>query len=214
MAKAKPKIDVEADTEAPPPTDVQMKQISDMVNNMLQLQQELLEAQAVCSAFVNQIERLSGTDIPEAMKAIGMTMFKMADGRIVDLKEIDIGSYTKENEPAVFKWLRANEHGDLIKSEIGLLLGKGKEHLVTKLQKVLQQKAYEGCVIEIKEGIHASTFKAFVREQLAAGVSLPKQVSIFHKTETIVKELKNGNSKKGSTSSKGNSSGKVGQDLF
>ena len=88
-------------------------------------------------------------------------------------------------------------------------MGKGKVALVVKLQKVLQQKAYAGVVMEVKESIHAGTFKAFVREQLTEGKRLPKQIAIFHKSETIIKELKNGTSKKGSKQA---STGK--QDLF
>ncbi len=169
---------------------------------MLKLEREYLAGQELLKQVANKIDRMSSTDIPEAMKAVGLTLFKTTDGKVVEVKENDYGSYTKENEPAVFSFLRKNGHGDIIKSALDVVIGKGKEHLVAKLQKVLGQKAYEGCVVEFKETIHASTFKAFVREQLEEGKPLPKQIAIFHKSETVIKEPKNGNSKKAATSSK------------
>ena len=210
--KAKPAIDLEEDAVKPPPTNEQMKEVATMVATMLRLEDELTKANEVVTSLSNRIERMSSTEIPEAMKLIGLTLFQLTDGRVVEIKEGDYGSYTKDNEPAVFKWLREQGHGDMIKNAIALNMGKGKEALVVKLQKVLQQKAYAGVVMEVKESIHAGTFKAFVREQLTEGKRLPKQIAIFHKSETIIKELKNGTSKKGSTSSKQASTGK--QDLF
>jgi hypothetical protein len=201
MAK-KPAVDLEADAVAPAPTDTQMKQVTAMVQTMLDLERDLLKAQEVCAAFAARIDRMSSTDIPEAMKAIGLTMFQLSDGKMVKLEEEDYGSYTKDNEPAVFKWLKAQGHGDMIKNALNVQIGKGKETLVEKLQKVLLQKAYAGCVVEVKESLHATTFKAFVREQLAEGKRLPKQISIFHKSTIDIKEPKNGSRKKGSTSSK------------
>jgi len=193
-------IDLEEDAVKPPPTNEQMKEVADMVATMLRLEKECLATQEVVKALDAKIERMSSTEIPEAMKAIGISLFQMTDGRVVEIKEDDYGSYTKKNEPAVFKWLRQHGHGDMIKNAIALQLGKGKEALVDKLKKVLQQKAYVGVVMEVRESIHPGTFKAFVREQLTEGKQLPKQVAIFHKSETIIKEPKNGNSKKSSNS--------------
>jgi len=190
------KIDLEEDSKAPAPTDDQLGQITDLVAQLLKLQQQLVAANEVATKISNKIERLSGTDIPEAMKVIGLTMFKLSDGRVVELNEMDIGSYTKDNEQAVFSWLRKNNHGDMIKNALSVQIGKGKEALVDKLKKVLGQKAYDGCVVEVKENIHASTFKAFVREQLAEGKQLPKQIAIFHKSETVIKEQKHGTASK------------------
>lgn len=195
-------IDIEADSKKPAPTNKQLKEIYGMVEMLIKLQKEYLAGQELLKQVNAKIERMSSTDIPEAMKAIGLKIIKTTDGKVVEINEADYGSYTKENEPAVFKFLRKNGHGDIIKSALSVAIGKGKEHLVEKLQKVLGQRAYEGCVVEFKETIHASTFKAFVREQLEDGNPLPKQIAIFHKSETIIKEPKNGNSKKATTSSK------------
>lgn len=212
MAKAKPAIDLEEDAAKPPPTNQQLKEISAMVNRMLSMEAELATKAEELKALSTKIERMSSTDIPEAMKLIGLKMYGLDDGRIVEIKENDYGGYTKENEPAVFKFLRANGHGDLIKSTVDIVLGKGKEHLVEKIKKVLSQKAYEGIVIEFKEAVHPSSFKAFVREQLEGGKKLPKQVAIFHKMETIIKEPNHG--KRKDSSSKKQTSSKGKQDLF
>jgi hypothetical protein len=206
MAKAKPQqspsIDLEDDAQKPAPTDKQLKEITALVATMIKLQKDYDAGQELLKQVGAKIERMSSTDIPEAMKAVGLTLFKMTDGKVIEINEADYGSYTKDNEPAVFKFLRKSGHGDIIKSALAVAIGKGKEHLVAKLQKVLGQKAYEGCVVEFKETIHPSTFKAFVREQLEEGKPLPKQIAIFHKSETIVKEPKNGSTKKAATSSK------------
>ena len=197
MAKAKPPvIDVEGDSVKPPPSDSQLGEISSMVVFMLSLEEQAKKKAEELYTLNQKIDRMSTNDIPEAMKLIGLKFFGLDDGRIVKVEESDHGSYTKENEPAVFNFLRKNGHGDLIKSVVGITLGKGMEYLADKLKKVLSQKAYEGVVVEFKESVHSSSFKAFVREQLEAGKKLPKQVSIFHKMETIIKEPNHGTSKK------------------
>jgi hypothetical protein len=215
MAKQKPAIDLEEDAVKPPPTDTQLKGITGLCERMLKLQAEHAALMATAEAIQTKINYLSETEIPAAMKEVGMDSFSLKDGRTVEVKEEDYGSYTKDNEPAVFKWLKAKGHGDMIKSAAVVEFGKGNEALVEKLQKVLLQKAYKGCVAAFKETVHAGTFKAFVREQLAEGKPLPKQVAIFHKSETIIKEKQNGNSKQSKTSSKGTTKqGASKQDLF
>lgn len=198
---AKSQIDLGEDAQKPLPSNTQLQEIAWMVNHLLSLEVEYVQKESELKMLGQKIERISATDIPEAMKIIGLTMYRLEDGRTVEVKSDDYGSYTKENEPEVFKWLRNKGHGDLIKSAVGIILGKGREHLVEKLHKVLNQKAFEGCVVEFKESIHGGTFKAFVREQLMEGKSLPKQIAIFHKSETIIKEPNHGATKK-QTSSK------------
>jgi hypothetical protein len=216
MAKQKPAaINLEEDAVKPQPTNEKLKGISGLCERMVKLQAEHAALMVAAEAVQNKINYLSETEIPAAMKEVGMDSFKLTDGRTVEVKEEDYGSYAKYNESEVFKWLKVKGHGDMIKSAAVVEFGKGNEALVDKLQKVLLQKAYKGCVVAFKETVHASTFKAFVREQLAEGKPLPKQIAIFHKSETIIKESKNGKSTNSKNSTKGTANkGASEQDLF
>lgn len=193
---AKKKIDLEEDAKSPAPTPEQLSNIYSMVATMRKHQKEAAELAEKAGVAANKAMRLSEAEIPEAMKAIGLKKLPLEDGSELEIKEDDYGSYTKPNEPAVFRWLRKNGHASMIKNQLSILFGKDDATKIKKLEKVLSQKGYAGIVVEKKESVHAGTFKAFVREQLLEGKALPKQIAIFHKSETVIKEPKNGKATK------------------
>lgn len=216
VARAKPVIDLEEDSEAPLPSNEAILQITQMCGYVRDIQTKIADLTAQINQQTGHLTKLTEVDIPEAMKIAGLMAFTLADGSVVNVSTENYASYTKENEPAVFAWLRKNGHESIIKNVIEVKFGKGADSKAEALVKFLETKKFEEWAK--KESIHAGTFKAFVREQLADGKKLPKQIAIFPKTVATIKDVQNGHSSKKTntspTQSSRGSSSKGKQDLF
>jgi hypothetical protein len=196
--KAKPAINIEEDAQAPAPSNDTILQITDLCKYAKNTQAKIDELNSQLAQQQGHLAKLLEVDIPEAMKVAGLKAFTLEDGSVVQCETKNYGSYTKENEPAVFAWMRKNGHGSLIKNIIAIQFGKGEDEKAEKLKALLVSKKFTNFIQN--ESIHAGSFKAFVREQLEAGNKLPKQIAIFPKTETTIKEPKNGNPSKKASS--------------
>jgi hypothetical protein len=191
-------IDLEADAQAPAPSNEAILQITSMCGYVKHQDIIIADLTSRLAQAVAHRTKLIEVDIPEAMKIAGLISFTLEDGTIVILSNENHASYTKINEPAVFAWLRKNGHAAIIKSVIAVQFGMGQDAKAEALVKLLTTKKYEDWTH--KESIHAGTFKAFVREQLSEGNTLPKQIAIFEKSVATLKEPKNGNPKKAAIS--------------
>ena len=78
--------------------------------------------------------------LPSAMEQADVLTFTTPDGIEVKVKE-DITLAMKSGEPKqAYKWLRDNEHGDLIKNTIAVVFGKGQDKQAIELAKKLKKE--------------------------------------------------------------------------
>lgn len=69
-------------------------------------------------------------------------------------------------------WLVSNGHGDIIKNDVSLSLGRGAHNEALSLVQELSSRFPEAKVT-CREDVHHMTLTAFVREQLAKGEPVP-----------------------------------------
>ena len=72
-----------------------------------------------------------------------------------------------------FKWLRDNNHGDLIKNNVSVSFGKGEDSDAVKLKAELEK---QGLVVDQKQDIHWQTLRGFVREQMEKNQNIPSEM--------------------------------------
>jgi hypothetical protein len=72
-------------------------------------------------------------------------------------------NWEPEKRKAAFAWLRANKHGDLIKTVITIRLGRNTAALVKKVVAAVRKL---GCEPEVTEAVHNQTLGAWLREQV------------------------------------------------
>ena len=118
------------------------------------------------------------------MLALGLNSFTLSDGSKLDVKTFYRGNIAKDRQEEAHDWLRDHNHADLIKNDVICSFGKGEDHdalvLMGKLSDI-------GVDYENKKHVHASTLKAFVREQIAEGVDIPMETfGIFVGAETKI----------------------------
>lgn len=155
------------------------------------LAEALLTQEDVVQALTEQLELkqtrlndLKNKLLPDLMREVGVSEFKLTSGAKVTVKDIIKASIKPENRAKAFAWLRKNGFGSLIKNEVITKFGMGEEKRAQTLLKKLIANGY-GPVHS--ENIHAQTLTAFVREQLeAAKKPLPGIFEVFEYYEAKV----------------------------
>ena len=126
--------------------------------------------------------KLSEEVLPSLFSEVGLSELKLADGRKIKVSEYFTATPLVENRPKVFKWLRDNGFGDLVKNQVTCSFGRNEDEKASGLMSDLSDKGLEPAQ---REWVEPSTLRAFVREQYEAGVELPMNLLgafVGHKT--------------------------------
>jgi hypothetical protein len=114
--------------------------------------------------------RTAEEDLPELMREIGLASIKLEDGSSVEVRDEVDAALTADKKAAALDWLQANGFGGIIKTTVSVAFDKSeREHALETRNRLHEQ----GLQAELNEGVHPSTLKSFVKEQLAAGTAVP-----------------------------------------
>ena len=174
------------------PTAEELASLNDLIGmwqrNKLAIEQHEFSLKELNGA-VAEIE----TDlIPSLMaSAGGIEKFTLADGTAITLKDELFASVTAANQQAAFTWLEEHGHGDVIKDELKLNLGRGE--LAQQRAQALIIAAEQNGVNDYshKRAVHPGTLQALLKEQLAEGVEVPKETfGVFQQRRAVIKLAK------------------------
>lgn len=120
-----------------------------------------------------ELFRVKQQQIPEMLKGFGLTAIEALDGTSIEIKK-DF-SITKKDEAKIFKYLRDNKSGDLIKNQVIVTVDDEKERL-----EVIETLDKTSCSYEAKETIHSGTLKKHIKGLKKKGKAFPEDaVSVF-----------------------------------
>ncbi len=165
-------MEQDALTEAPVPTDKALKGLAKLAHQQIELENRITNGEEHLKNLKKDLETLATKTIPSAMDDIGIPMFKTSDGYTVEIKPFVSATISKAKKEECHAWLIKNKHGDLIKRIMAVGIGKNAK-LAKEIEKFLKSKKI---VFETTEAVHSGTLKAFVKEQVAAGVSFPLEL--------------------------------------
>lgn len=161
-------IDMEKDVAIPKQED--LAGIAELADRQIQLQGIVAELENALSLKKEELRQVAEIELPETMLNLGLNSFSLSDGTKLQIKTFYRGSIPKAREEEAFEWLKEHGHEDLIKNEVKSSFGKGEEINANNLMLILKQEGFD---YENKKTVHPSTLKAFVKEQLERGKSLP-----------------------------------------
>ena len=168
-------IDLEEDVPVPKNEDL---------HGIAVLATKQLVAQAKVSDLENQLElakaqltTIQEIELPESILHLGLKSFTLSDGSKLDVKTFYRGNISEKNKERAHDWLRDSGHADLIKNQVVCSFGKGEDHDALTLMGQLKKLKYD---YENKKSVHPSTLKAFVREQIERGKTLPLDMFGIH----------------------------------
>lgn len=160
-----------------------LERIMNMAEQLLATQAQVARLTAELEEAQKQQTRLEQEDLPELMREVELTSFRMKDGREIELvDEISCG-ITKENNEAAMAWLDKNNFGGLIKTLVKMAFNREDRDAAVKFAGDVEAQAKaQGVSVqpEVVESIHASTLKAFIKEELSKGHSIPFDLFSIH----------------------------------
>jgi hypothetical protein len=157
------------------------KQLGDQQDRVNQLQAELDAAKQ----FLLQLER---EDLPTLMQEVGLEEIKLTDGSVVSIQEDCACAITDRTRAAALEWLLENNFGGLIKTEVSLAFGRGDREAA---QELVERLRAQELMPDLKEVVHPSTLKAFVKEQLSAGANIPMDLfNVYPYSKAVIKKRK------------------------
>lgn len=171
------------------PGEDKLKFLADKVRELQEIEARIEKGQALLEQLGNEAKHLSESVIPNYMvNDCGVESLKLADGSVVEVPKQYFGSLTAENKDAGHEWLEKNGYGDLIKTTVTITYDrKDRKKALAFVKKLQTAKTTRS--VELKEAVHASTLKSFVKERITEGdASFPQDTfSVYVKRKTKIK---------------------------
>lgn len=162
---------------------VDPKQLTDKVEQLKNLEDEIQNAEQSISKLKEQAKAISEFEIPEMMKEMNITKLKLTDGESVEVRNFYSASLSQGKKESdsdyaarkqqAFTWLRNNGLGDIIKNDITVTFGKGEDNKAATYAVLARGQGYEPVQ---KEGVHTQTLKALVGERVESGLDVPSDL--------------------------------------
>ena len=157
------------------PSQLSEKQLGDIAvqcNAIMKLEEVIEDLETKVKENKALLLKLSTEMIPETLDELGLSEVTLSDGTKVSLSNFYSCSIKEDKKAAAMNWLRNNDLGDVIKTEVVVPFGKGDvkqaEKTSSEILKKLKLKS------TVTYSVHAQTLKKLAREQHEAGKSLPE----------------------------------------
>jgi hypothetical protein len=171
MGKAKAQVAPPTATPEPPSSD--LKKLQAKVAELRDTENEMETLTERLKTLAKKAFNISSVELPELMLEVGISSIGLpADGNL-PAYDAKMASFYKANiaagwEPerrnAGFKYLEKLKAGDLIKTEIVIMLPRDKRAEAKKLLKSLKKYSPE-----VSEAVHSGTLSAWLKERLKDG---------------------------------------------
>ena len=167
-------------------SDGELSKVSVLANKQLLLANEVAELEANLKAKKEELRLTSEQELPDAMQEVGLTEIILSTGEKISVKEFYNAHISKANQAVAYKWLVANGHESLIKNDVLLKFDRGEAEKVDQTVSALKAR---GLAPEVRQSVHHSSLKAFVKEQFTAGNDIPTEpFGIYIGSKAIIKK--------------------------
>ena len=165
-----------------------LKTLSDEVQKMEQITQEIELLEERVKDKKKDLEHISGEVIPTMMSEMGLSQLKLMDGSMIDVKPFYNATITQANKEAAFNWLRTNGLADIIKNEVVVSFGRGEDNKAAEYADLAKSQGLQPAQ---KLKVEPMTLKALVRERIEAGKEMPTEIfSVYVGNKTTIKRKK------------------------
>ena len=160
--------------------------VSDLAQTMFDTEKEIESLEKLLKEKKQNLTKLAEQDLPDLMQELNMKDFTLNNGAKVEIQDIASGSIPSataimrakpEDRPELelrqqqcFDWLRGNNAGDLIKSNVEVQFSKGEDKACNDFTEELRERNlfYRRAV-----GVHHGRLNSFIKEQLSDGKDVP-----------------------------------------
>ena len=153
------------------PKEEQLAVLGDLGATQLMLEEEIARLEKELKAYQGKLDEVSEVKIPELMDILGIMEFKLTNGLKLSVKPYYSGKITS---PEALEWLDTSGHSDIIKGSVTIPFPKGfdKEslHVFEAAAKAI------GLTADVREEVHSSTLRAWIREMVEGGQAFPREL--------------------------------------
>mgnify|MGYP003152393366 CR=1 FL=1 len=170
-------MEADASSRLELPPDDKLKSVSKLADNMLLLERIIAEREGQLAEAKKRLNQLCDEDLPQ-----------LKNGEEVEVRNT-YGAHIKEaNKEAAFAFLRESGHGDIIKHTVSVAFGKGEDAMAESFVESAERQGY---VPQQKTAVHPQTLKAWVRERIENGESIPTETfGVFAGQKAIIRRPK------------------------
>jgi hypothetical protein len=144
------------------------KEINDEIVKLNQLKKQKQKFEEILDSLNKDIKEISTKTIPDLLLNEGINPEEFSvktDEYVFSCKKKYFASIAKERKDEAHNWLRENGYGSIIKSNVVIPAGRDENYLCEVAEKLKQLQIN----YNLEEGVHHSTLKAFVKEQIENG---------------------------------------------
>ena len=168
------------DADAAIPNSDAQAEVAELASRQVGLEDALAMLEKTQKELKEELRVLTEEVIPQSLAEHNLSGLPMLEGPIekIVVEPFYRAHIAKARAGEAFTWLRENGHGDIVKNEVTASFGRGEDEDAADAIFALKQAGYEATQ---KESVHASTLKAFVREQIEGGEELPHDLlGVYH----------------------------------
>ena len=161
-------------------SDGELNIVSDLAKKQLQLARQVATLEEDLKAKKEELRLTSEQELPDAMQSAGLNQIVLSTGEKISINEFYNAHISKANQEVAYQWLVENGHEGLIKNEVLLKFGREESTVVDETR---------GLSPEVRQSVHPSTLKAFVKEQFTSGNDIPTEpFGIYIGTKATIKK--------------------------
>ena len=167
-------------------SDNELNTVSSLAQKQINLANEVTDLEDMLKAKKEELRLCQEQELPDAMSEAGLTKITLSTGENISINEFYAAHISKANQQQAYQWLVDNGHEGIIKNEVSLKFGRDESAVVDETVLALKSR---GLSPEVKQSIHPSTLKAFVKEQLTTGNDVPTEpFGIYIGTKANIKK--------------------------
>lgn len=162
-----------------------MARLAALADQQYETEMTIAALEADIQAARARLKELSEFEIPDLMDELGITEFTTASGTTISVKEaIRCGNLSN---PDGLAWLRENQQGGMIKSEVTVPFPKGGDEAARRLVLFLKANGFGGG--KATQHVHNGTLRAAIRTMLEDGEDVPLKLlgAYIQRTAKVIK---------------------------
>ena len=165
-----------------------LKSIADIARR-IRSQEKLVESlESDLKKAKELLLELTDKEMPALLTELGLSKFILDDGASVTVKPTYGAYIRKADQQQAFSWLRERGYDDILKNVVTVQFGRGED---SQSDAFFLEASQKGLNATQDTKIHPQTLKAFVKERIEAGDSLPTELFGVHVGErAIIKQGK------------------------
>jgi len=172
------------------PASNELGAIADMAQRMFDLENEINKLDETLKQKKQDLKMLAEQDLPDLMQELNIKDFTLSNGAKVEVKDVISASVPSQGaidrikdedekeamrdlQQQCFDWLRDNNLGNLIKSNVEVQFGRDEDEACNAFTEELRDRKlyYKRAV-----GVHPGSLNATLKERLSEGKDVPVEM--------------------------------------